>query len=810
MHGLNHAALYGNSALAGVGRIGEGGDHGLRPGDLGIIRAERSVRRLNLRGVDQGLAVKAERAAGAGFGHKALSVLIGVIHAVQNRHAAGPRRQNQAGEVRLAPRPAGALRKAQSLGQIIRPRHQSGEPEPGALICEGLEIEDGARALDHRPERALAQPVADRGEMIGMVDLGDKDRVGPGRLGAGEVGVQIRAPGLGDSHHGERAGRLESCDRGDGGVARGGLAIRRHGVFQVEHENVGAEPGSLFDRARLIAGHEERGAQRTQGQLVSHGDKAYKTAMSEATLQSNGPRSTGAPRPVIAITSQVAGNPVGGAVTSAVLFHAGFQPVLVPTVVMGRHPGRGAPGGAILSGRELSSALQALLDDGLADRAAAIFTGYVARPDQVDAIAAFLREVRRRRADLPVWVDPILGDGPGAPEESRLYVKRDTAEAVRDQLVGLSDVITPNLFELAWLSGRAVETEAGAITAARDLAPGALVTSAPAGAGQVGVLAVTALDAQSLATPRIDGAPNGAGDLFAALALSQALKGGALAEAAGAAAATVGAAFRASAEAGAAELIVTPDLLSRPAPRPSLRRPGAKGPAWAMGVDGCPGGWIGVYADMNGLEAPGRRIFETFQAVLDFGAQIIAVDMPIGFQDEPGETGMRACEKAARALLGPRRSSIFPSPLRAALDAADYQGANAANRAAGGKGLSKQSFNIFAKMIEIDRLMAPEKESFVFETHPETSFTAITGGPARFAKKTKEGRAERLDLLTLSGLPESLFHPHPYPRKAAAPDDLVDAGLCLLTALRIAQGSALRLPEDPPRDGTGLRMAIFA
>lgn len=528
--------------------------------------------------------------------------------------------------------------------------------------------------------------------------------------------------------------------------------------------------------------------------------------MSEATPQS----AFTPPRPVIAITSQVAGNPVGGAVTSAVLFNAGFRPVLVPTVVMGRHPGRGAPGGAVLTGGELKSALEAILAEGLVEQAAAIFTGYAARPDQVEAIAAFLAEAKRRRPDLPVWVDPILGDGPGAPDDGRLYIKAQTAAAVRDHLVPAADVITPNLFELAWLSGRRIEDETVAVEAARALASTALVTSAPAGEGRVGVLAVTQDDAQAVDTVRIDGAPNGAGDLFAALALTRFLTGAALPQAAASAAGTVGAVFRASAEAGSGELILTPALVNAPVQRPRPRRPGAQRPAWALGVDGCPGGWIGVYADMNGIEPPGHCVFGDFQAVLDFGAQITAVDMPIGFQDAPGETGMRACEREARVLLGPRRSSVFPSPLRPALTADTYEAANAANRAAGGKGLSKQSFNIMARMAEIDALMSPEKEGFVFETHPETSFAAITGAPAAHAKKTRDGRAERLALLTLSGLPESLFHPHPYARKTAAPDDLVDAGLCLLTALRIADGTALSLPADPPRDGRGLRMAIFA
>jgi predicted RNase H-like nuclease len=244
--------------------------------------------------------------------------------------------------------------------------------------------------------------------------------------------------------------------------------------------------------------------------------------------------------------------------------------------------------------------------------------------------------------------------------------------------------------------------------------------------------------------------------------------------------------------------------------RPLTRRIGAQAPAFAMGVDGCPAGWCAVMVDMNGLEAPRTALFSSFQDVLNAGAQVIAVDMPIGFEDQPGPDGMRTCERLAREILGPRRSSIFPSPLRAALAAADYPEAMTLNRAAGGKGLSKQGWNLFPKLREIDALATPNSESFLFETHPETSFAVIAGAPAAHSKKTPEGRAERLALLERHGLPRNLFEPHPFKRKDAVPDDLIDAGLCALTALRIAAGTARSLPDDPPRDGRGLRMAIFA
>jgi len=102
----------------------------------------------------------------------------------------------------------------------------------------------------------------------------------------------------------------------------------------------------------------------------------------------------------------------------------------------------------------------------------------------------------------------------------------------------------------------------------------------------------------------------------------------------------------------------------------------------------------------------------------------------------------------------------------------------------------------------------------VFESHPELIFTAVSGAPARHPKRTAEGRAERLALLQAHGLPLSLFEPHPFARRSCAPDDLVDAGLCALAARRIAAGVCLQLPagaaDSPPRDGRGLRMAIFA
>lgn len=532
------------------------------------------------------------------------------------------------------------------------------------------------------------------------------------------------------------------------------------------------------------------------------------------------------PGPVIVISSQLAGSAVGGTLGVRVLHAAGIETCLAPTVCFGRHPGLGRTGGAALADADLDSLLDALAATGAPGAARAILTGYMASPGQAAAAARFIEAARRINPGLLVMVDPILGDGAPDGSDGGLYVPRATAMGIAARLVPLADVITPNLFELAWLSGRAIQSAQEAEAAARALAPAVLVTSSPAAGDRLGVLVLDGAGPPvMLETARLGAGgrtPNGTGDLFAASALATRLTGASWADAARAGAARVShVLFRTPP--GASALAISQAALTDPAafrsaavappaPAYAAERTGARRPALALGLDGCRGGWAGVMADLNGIEPPRVALFARFADALDTGAQIIAVDMPIGLPERPAPDGRggRACEQAARAMLGARRSSIFPTPLRAAVEGRTRAEADALSRAAGGAGVAAQSFALFAKIREIDAAMTAMLEGCVFETHPETIIAALTGAPALHGKKTPEGRAERLALMAAHGLAPDLFEPHPFSKRLAAPDDLVDAGLCLLTARRIAAGSAVCLPQDPPRDARGLRMAIWA
>lgn len=226
-----------------------------------------------------------------------------------------------------------------------------------------------------------------------------------------------------------------------------------------------------------------------------------------------------------------------------------------------------------------------------------------------------------------------------------------------------------------------------------------------------------------------------------------------------------------------------------------------------VGVDGCRGGWIAVAARADLSEARAAvwpRLADLIAAAPD--AHIV-IDMPIGLVE--GREG-RGADEAARAMLGPRRSSVFTPPCRAALFAPDYPAANALQRERTGKGLSKQAWMIAPKMREADEAVTPSLQARVREGHPELAFTVAAGAPMAAHKTRLHGLFERLRVLHGLGLDPAALAANLPKGADAQPDDLIDA--CVLThvAARCLRGEAIRLPDPPRRDGRGLLMEMWA
>ncbi len=228
---------------------------------------------------------------------------------------------------------------------------------------------------------------------------------------------------------------------------------------------------------------------------------------------------------------------------------------------------------------------------------------------------------------------------------------------------------------------------------------------------------------------------------------------------------------------------------------------------WIAGVDGCRAGWIAGLRDVESgcIEC---LVVPRFADVLaaPYEPRVIAVDMPIGLSD--GER--RTADFEARRLLGPRRSSVFPTPVRAALDAESYAEANKASRRVSGRGIGRQSYNLIAKMREVEAAVLEAGPGRIYECHPELSFRAMNQGqPLTAYKKTPEGLLQRWRLL------EAVFGRSVGPVIATAAetpgvglDDVHDALATLWSAGRILNDESEWVPETPPRDSLGLPMQI--
>ncbi len=272
---------------------------------------------------------------------------------------------------------------------------------------------------------------------------------------------------------------------------------------------------------------------------------------------------------VISVASHVARGSVGNRAMVFALERLGFETWAVPTIVLAHHPGHGAVERIVPDADRFKSLLQTLIQGRRATEVAGIVSGYLASAEEAHAVAALIEAVKAARPDALYLCDPVIGDGDG------LYVADDLAQTIREELLPLADIATPNAFECAWLAGATSVTEKSAldfVALARALPPPAiLVTSAPAMMrGHIGNLFVSERDAILFEHPLLNTPAKGTGDLLAALLLARRLAGQSLPRAAEMALASVFEIVAGTAKAGAEELLLAALQDSIVAPHASI------------------------------------------------------------------------------------------------------------------------------------------------------------------------------------------------------------------------------------------------
>ncbi|HEX3221171.1 MAG TPA: DUF429 domain-containing protein [Nocardioides sp.] len=224
-----------------------------------------------------------------------------------------------------------------------------------------------------------------------------------------------------------------------------------------------------------------------------------------------------------------------------------------------------------------------------------------------------------------------------------------------------------------------------------------------------------------------------------------------------------------------------------------------------LGVDGCKAGWVGallrgssydvlVAADIRALVEEARRRAPALG--------IVAIDIPIGLPDDRP----RATDgEARRRLPVGRKSSVFPTPSRAAVEHTTHPEASAANRASVGVGLSVQAFHLVPKILDVDVFVRSGPSVTLVEAHPEVCFAEIDQACVIASKTTPEGGALRRAALRSVGLEPPAYGGG----QGYAADDLLDACAVAWTARRYAEGTAYSLPDPPEVFSDGIPAAIW-
>jgi predicted RNase H-like nuclease len=236
-----------------------------------------------------------------------------------------------------------------------------------------------------------------------------------------------------------------------------------------------------------------------------------------------------------------------------------------------------------------------------------------------------------------------------------------------------------------------------------------------------------------------------------------------------------------------------------------------------LGVDACRKGWAGILLDGGDLAHGvfGRSLDELVGRARCIAAlDVIGIDMPIGLPD----TGRRAADVQAKELAGPRRSSVFLTPVRPAVEAPSYRDAARLNRALAGEGLSVQAYALAPRILDVDAWVRGVGEgagpdvgrgaaTTAIEVHPELSFAAMAGHPLPASKHTWAGASARRQRLVDAGvvLPDELGGLG----ASAAVDDVLDAAAAAWTARRHAAGRAICIPARPETFSDGWPAAIW-
>lgn len=235
----------------------------------------------------------------------------------------------------------------------------------------------------------------------------------------------------------------------------------------------------------------------------------------------------------LSIQSSVSYGHVGNSAAVFPLQRIGVEVMPVYTVCFSNHTGYGAWRGPMLRGSDIRDIVTGIEERGGLAGVDAVLSGYQGGNDIGDAILDAVAAVKRHSPDAIYACDPVLGNA-----RSGCFVAPEVQNLIRDRVVGRADLITPNQFELGFVTDttpRDLDSTLDAVDKAFSIGPSTvLVTSVELpenGEERLSMIAARADEAWLITTPRLPMKYNGSGDVTAALFTAHLLGTGSLSEA---------------------------------------------------------------------------------------------------------------------------------------------------------------------------------------------------------------------------------------------------------------------------------------
>jgi pyridoxine kinase len=252
-----------------------------------------------------------------------------------------------------------------------------------------------------------------------------------------------------------------------------------------------------------------------------------------AATQADGTQEEARGLNILSIQSSVAYGHVGNSAAVFPLQRMGFEVWPVNTVHFSNHTGYGQWRGTVLPAEDVASVIRGIEERDVLPNCDAVLSGYMGDASLVEVVVGAAGRVKELNPKAVYCCDPVMGDaGRG------FFVRPGIPRFIKEVAVPAADIITPNQFELEFLTGVEVGNLNDALRVAekaRRLGPRIVLTTSlrrrDAAADKIEMLAVSEEEAWLVQTPMLALEVNGAGDTTAALFLAHLLRCAALAEA---------------------------------------------------------------------------------------------------------------------------------------------------------------------------------------------------------------------------------------------------------------------------------------